>query len=126
MDGVNALGSSAKGEPVNGGSSLAGVLQVLYQTISELNLQLPENQRMEKSPEVVLLGAGGKLDSLNLVNFIVITEQKLEESLGFRVDLTQDDPFSPTTGHFGTVQSLATYIAELAEKRLGRVPGPAR
>ncbi len=123
MDGVNALGSSSKAEPIGSGSSLDGVLQVLYQSISELNVQLPEKQRMEKSSEVVLLGTGGKLDSLNLVNFIVITEQKLEEFLGFRIDLTQDDPFSPTTGHFATVRSLANYIAELAEKkRLGTEP----
>jgi acyl carrier protein len=117
MDGVNALGSPAKAEALAGGGSLGGVLQILYESIAELNVQLPEKQRMEKSSDVVLLGAGGKLDSLSLVNFIVITEQKLEEFFGFRVDLTQDDPFSPTSGHFGTVNSLATYIAELAEKK---------
>jgi acyl carrier protein len=117
MDGVNALGSPAKAEALGGGGSLGGVLQILYESIAELNVQLPEKQRMEKSSDVVLLGAGGKLDSLSLVNFIVITEQKLEEFFGFRVDLTQDDPFSPTSGHFGTVNSLATYIAELAEKK---------
>jgi acyl carrier protein len=122
MDGVNALGSPAKAKALGCGGSLGGVLQVLYESITELNVQLPEQQRMEKSSEVVLLGAGGKLDSLSLVNFIVITEQKLEDFFGFRVDLTQDDPFSPTTGHFASVHSLATYIAELAEKKkLGTV-----
>jgi acyl carrier protein len=75
---------------------------------------LPEGQRIEKSPAAVLFGAGGKLDSLALANFIVITEQKLDEYFGCRVDLTQDDPFSPTTGHFGTIRSLATYVSKLA------------
>jgi acyl carrier protein len=122
MDGVNALSSSAKPESAsaNGGTNLAGVLRVVYESISELNLQLPANQRMEKSPEAVLLGAGGKLDSLRLVNFIVITEKKLQDFLGFPIDLTEDDPFSPTTGHFRTVHSLATYICESAERRSTR------
>jgi hypothetical protein len=120
MEGINAKDFSMKTESLDGGRNFNGVLQVLYDSISELNLQLPENQRLEKSPGVALLGAGGKLDSLNLVNFIVISEQKLEDFLGFRVDLTQDDPFSASTGHFATLHSLATYIAELADKRMAR------
>jgi acyl carrier protein len=120
MDATNALGSSVKEPSANGTSFLDGVLRVMYESISEVNLQLPENQRMERSLATILLGEGGKLDSLGLVNFIVITEQKLEEFLGVRIDLTENDPFSPTTGHFRTVQSLATYICDLAENRPGR------
>jgi acyl carrier protein len=119
MDGINALGSSVKEPSANGTGFLDGVLRVMYESISEVNAQLPENQRIEKSLATILLGEGGKLDSLGLVNFIVITEQKLEEFCGFRIDLTENDPFSPATGHFRTVQSLASYICELAEKRPG-------
>lgn len=120
IDGTNTPGSSVKEPSANGTSFFDGVLRVMYESISEVNLQLPENKRMDKSLATILLGEGGKLDSLGLVNFIVITEQKLEELFGMRIDLTENDPFSPTTGHFRTVQSLATYICELAENRPGR------
>ncbi|HSY64214.1 MAG TPA: acyl carrier protein [Terriglobales bacterium] len=120
MDGTNSFGSSVKEPSANGTSLLDGVLRVMYDSIAEVNLQLPEHQRIEKSLTTILLGDGGRLDSLGLVNFIVITEQKLEEFLGVRIDLTENDPFSPNTGHFRTVQSLATYICELAENRVGR------
>jgi acyl carrier protein len=102
--------------PPTGPSSLDAVFKVLYESISELNLQLPQNKRIEKSPATILSGEGGKLDSLSLANFIVIAEQKLEDAFGFRVDLTEDDPFSPATGHFRTLQSLATYFSTLVRR----------
>jgi acyl carrier protein len=117
--GIKSLESSVKEPSRDCTSHLDSVLRVIYESISELNVQLPEEQRIPKSLSAVLFGAGGTLDSLGLANFIVITEQKLEECYGFRIDLTEDDPFSPTTGHFRTVHSLATYVSELAARRPG-------
>jgi acyl carrier protein len=114
MEGIKSLEPQAKEAAVSGSNRLEEVLKIIYESVSELNLQLSEGQRIEKSPATVLFGAGGKLDSLALANFIVITEQKLEESFGCRIDLTEDDPFSPATGHFSTIRSLATYVSELA------------
>jgi acyl carrier protein len=115
--GIKSLESSMKAQ--DGTSHLDGVLPLIYESIAGLNVQLPEEQQIRKSLSTVLFGAGGTLDSLGLANFIVILEQKLEESYGFRVDLTEDDPFSPSTGHFRTVHSLATYVSELAARRPG-------
>jgi acyl carrier protein len=99
------------------GSAEDGVLKAIYQSISDLNVQLPQEQRVEKSPHAVLFGAGGKLDSLGLANFIVMAEQKLYDSLGLRINLTEDDPFSPNTGHFRTIESLANYVSDLVSRR---------
>jgi acyl carrier protein len=96
------------------------VLHIVYSALFELNLQLPKSEHLEKSPSTVLVGTGG-LDSLTLSNFIVITEQMLEQSLGCKIDLTRGDPFSPTTGHFRTVSSLATYISALMQQEPGRL-----
>jgi acyl carrier protein len=114
MEGIKSFEPPVREAAAVDSSRLDRVLKVIYESVSELNLQLQEGQRIEKSPATVLFGSGGKLDSLALANFIVITEQKLEESFGCRVDLTKDDPFSPATGHFGTIRSLATYVSELA------------
>jgi len=117
--GIKSLESSIQESSQDRTGHLDGVLRVIYESIADLNMQLPEEQRIRKSLSTVLFGAGGTLDSLGLANFIVIAEQKLEESYGFRIDLTEDDPFSPTTGHFRTVNSLATYVSELAARRPG-------
>jgi len=95
-----------------------GIVGVVYSAISELNLQLPKGNGVEQSLSTVLFGAGGRLDSLALANFIVMMETKLEKELGFHVDLTLDDPFSPETGHFRTVQALVSYISGLAARKV--------
>ena len=117
--GIKSLESSVNEPSQDCTNHLDGVLGVIYEAIADLNMQLSEGQRIPKALSTVLFGAGGTLDSLGLANFIVITEQKLEESYGFRIDLTEDDPFSPTTGHFRTVHSLATYVWKLAARRSG-------
>jgi acyl carrier protein len=117
MEGTKSLESSVKEPSTSRMSHLDDVLRIIYESISDLNLQLPAEKQIAKSLSTILFGGGGKLDSLGLANFIVITEQKLEECYGFRIDLTADDPFSPTTGHFRSIQSLATYIFELTSRR---------
>jgi acyl carrier protein len=120
IDGIKACGPAMNEPSGTSVSSFDNVLKVIYESISDLNLQLPPDRRMELSASTVLSGGGTRLDSLGLGNFIVIAEQKLEEYFGFRFDLTEDDPFSPATGHFRTVQSLAAYVCEIADKK---VPG---
>ena len=93
------------------------VVGAIYSALSELSLQLPKGEQVEQSLSTVLLGAGGKLDSLALANLIVIAEEKLETAFGFQIDLTQDDPFSSETGHSRTVQSLVGYISGLVQQR---------
>lgn len=115
-EGINFAPLSVKEPSASRKSHFDDVLAVIYEAISDLNLQLPPEQRIEKSSSTVLFGAGGKLDSLGLANFIVMAEEKLEDRYGFHVNLTADDPFSPTTGHFRTLHSLATYVSELTTK----------
>ena len=96
---------------------LSRIVDVIYAALAELNLQLPKDRQIEQSLTTVLFGTGGKLDSLALVNFIVIAEEKMDGVFGFRIDLTQDDPFAPGTGHFRTVRTLVDYIASRDAKQ---------
>jgi acyl carrier protein len=102
---------------IESASSLDRSVSGIYSALSELNLQLPRGMRVENSLNTVLFGAGSVLDSLALANLIVILEAKLETAFGFQIDLTQDDPFSPETGHFQTVQSLVDYVSGLVQLR---------
>lgn len=92
------------------------ILAVIYQAMAEVNLQLSTGQRLWPSLDTALFGDEGTLDSMGLGNFIVITEQMLEERFGSRIDLTQDDPFSPTNGHFKTVGSLVSYVTDQLQR----------
>ncbi|HEB50696.1 MAG TPA: acyl carrier protein [Desulfobulbus sp.] len=92
------------------------IIQILYRAIDDLNLQLPPEQRLEKSAETVLFGEGGRLDSLGLVTFIVAAEQKVTEVAGITLTLADEKAMSRRNSPFRTVGTLAEYIGErLAE-----------
>lgn len=106
---------SATLDPRGAAEKFEEAVKVIYGAIAQLNPQLPKEQQLQPSLDTALFGSEGKLDSLGVANLIVIMEQKLEECYGFKVDLTQDDPFSLGSGHFRNISSLATYIFNLVQ-----------
>jgi hypothetical protein len=91
------------------------VLRVVYKALDELNLQRPRNQRISPSPNSILFGENGDLNSLELSNFIVLMEQMVQEMFRTEIDLTEDDPFSLEHGHMRTVDSLTSHISNLMQ-----------
>ena len=62
------------------------ILKSIYNAVDEVNEQLPEGQSLEKSPSTVLLGESGKLESIDLVNILVATEENIEEAEDVEVE----------------------------------------
>ena len=93
------------------------VIQTIFEVIEEINPGIPESRRLNKSPDTVLFGEGGSLDSLGLVNFIVTTEQKIQESFGVTVVLADEKAMSLRNSPFRTVQTLAEYVSVLLKER---------
>jgi len=83
---------------------------LVFEAIDELNEQLPEEQLLIKSPDTVLLGDSGNLDSLGLVNLIVLIEQKMEEELGFYIALADSINTTQEGNPFETIGSLQSHI----------------
>jgi len=63
------------------------ITSAVYQAVDDLNGQLPRSQRLVKSVDTPLLGAGATLDSLGLVNLIAAAQQRIEETFGVRLTL---------------------------------------
>ena len=99
---------------LNCSTTADGILSAIYAAIVEVNLHLPKHKQLEPGLTTPLFGDGGQLDSLGLANFIVVCEEKLEEAVGVRLDLTENDPFSPETGHFLTVETLLLHVNSIA------------
>ncbi len=91
------------------------VVSVLLESIAELNKQLPPVARLDASPDASLTGSGARLDSLGLINFIVIAEEKLEEEFGSRIGLVDSDGVGERVETFSTLRSLANYVTRLIE-----------
>ena len=93
------------------------IIEALFASIDEINEFLPAERHVEKSADSILFGAGGKLDSIGLVSFIVAAEQKLAETLGITLTLADERALSQKNSPFRTVGTLTQYISSLlAEK----------
>ncbi len=64
------------------------LLDIIYQSLEEVNEQLPNDQQIQKSLGATLVGRAGGLDSLGFVNFIALVEEKCAHKYGVTVSLT--------------------------------------
>jgi hypothetical protein len=87
------------------------VLQVLSRAVGELNQQLPRDQRIQPVPGARLFGGGGPLDSLGLINLVVITEEMSQREFGREVSLSQHLESDAAGNPFATVDTLADLLA---------------
>ena len=91
---------------------------VIMNSIEEFNRQLENEDQLEKSPNTILFGNGGVLDSLGLVNFIVIVEQNIENEFDATITLADERAMSQQTSPFRTVGTLTDYIEMLLGEKL--------
>ena len=90
-------------------------LRAVYSTIDDVNLTLPAEGRLSKSPETALFGEDGRLDSVGLINFVIAAEQKLQETFGVPLSLTGEETISRQNEVFRNVRSLVNHVVSLVE-----------
>lgn len=96
------------------------ITQMLFNVLDELNQLRPKEEQLKKDLGTPIAGDFGKLDSAELINLIVLTEQNTAQELGRPILLTDDRTMSQLNEVFRTVGSLADYIHLLLnEKRDG-------
>src|SRR5437773_69109 len=89
------------------------VTDILFAVIDDTNFGLSPAATLEKSLDTPLFGRGASLDSMGLVSFLVVTEQKLEEALNVSVILADESAMSQERSPFRTIGSLVDYIVRL-------------
>ena len=85
----------------------------VFAALDELNALRAQDEQLPKSLDTPLTGERGSLDSLGVVNLIVILEQRLDEIVGKSVSLLDDERLDPTAGQFNTVGSLVGHLERL-------------
>jgi acyl carrier protein len=98
------------------------VLQI-EKSLQELNQQLPPEAQIEVSPDAILLGSDGRLDSLGLVNLILLIEERMADELGAVISLTDENTLSQPEAVFRDVQTLARHILALTGRGASDVRG---
>ena len=100
-------------------NTLAGkqkLLDVLYEALAEVNLELIEEDQLACEPGTVLFGRGASIDSMDLVRLVVLYEQKINEIVGSELSLTDDRAMSQQNSPFQTVGSLVDYADHLLKE----------
>ncbi len=85
----------------------------IYEAIDELNPQL-DGITLERSEETILFGDGAALDSLNLVNLVMMVEQNIMMETGEEVLLASEAAMSRKRSPYRSVKALAEYATEVA------------
>jgi hypothetical protein len=87
--------------------------QLVCEAIDVVNRQLPPSRRLHKDPQTVIVGGGGSLDSLGLINFVITLEEKASDAIGSPIQLLDESAIIDEQGPFRTVASLASFLATL-------------
>jgi D-alanine--poly(phosphoribitol) ligase subunit 2 len=88
------------------------VIDAVNSAVDELNEVLDPGEGLDKSPEVALIGRDARLDSLGLVNLIVIIEEKIQQKFGVGITLVDERAMSQSKSPFRTLGSLADFVQE--------------
>ena len=83
---------------------------LIINAVKELNEQLPQEQQLAKSTKTVIFGKDGRLDSLGLVNLLVIIEQNIEDEFDVIITIADERAMSQKRSPFRTIGTLADYI----------------
>ena len=90
------------------------IKSAVFQAVDEVNSQLLEEQKLDKSPEEIIVGREAKLDSLALVNLIVDVESKIDHEFGVNINFVNE--IVQGEFPFNTIGSLIEYLVILLEK----------
>lgn len=91
------------------------ILEAIYKAIDKYNLDRSIRHQIKKTPKSVLIGDGGKLDSMGFVIFMVEVEKAIKEE--FRINLNlSEGVLSEKESPLETIQSLANYIYSKEER----------
>ena len=94
---------------------------LIFNAIKEINEQLPQEQQLGQSTKTVLFGKDGRLDSLGLVNILVIIEQNIEDEFDVIITIADERAMSQKHSPFRTIGTLADYIDMLLKEN--QIPG---
>jgi acyl carrier protein len=73
------------------------LIEIVYQSLDEVNEQLPNDVQIQKSLDSSFVGRNGGLDSLGFVNFVALVEEKCAHRYGVTLslaDILSDDGYA--------------------------------
>ncbi len=88
------------------------VLDSIYAAIDDYNLDVPESDQLDKTPETFLFDENGKLDSVGYATLSAAIENRIEQSFGQRLSVFTQEASARSDKPLATVRSLTAYFAQ--------------
>jgi acyl carrier protein len=88
------------------------VLASIYAAIDDYNMDIPESDHLDKTPDTLLFDEQGKLDSVGLVTLSTAIETRIEQALGQRLSVFTQEASARSDKPLATVKSLTAYFAQ--------------
>lgn len=93
------------------------VVDAVFSAVDALNAQRRDKPPLEKDLGTVLYGTGSAVDSLGLIELVVVVEEQVERDLGLSITLVDDRALSQETSPFSTLGTLVDYVHLLGEEQ---------
>lgn len=85
-------------------------MQVIEQALQQTNRTRENKIDLSNLSSVRLYGGGGVFDSMQLVNFLVLVEQLVDDEFGQAIALTSEKAVSMRVSPFSSTTTLAAFI----------------
>ncbi len=94
------------------------ILDIIYESIDDINEDRDDTEKIVKAEETVLLGQEGVLDSFGLVSLIVAIEQSIEEQFNVTLVLADEKAMSMRNSPFRAIGIFADHISNRLEENV--------
>ena len=92
------------------GNGQALAQSLIYAAVDDTNEMIPEDRRINKSYDTILIGKNSPMDSLALINLLVSLEDKVITR--FAISLHLYNEIAKPSGPFATLGTLIMYVTE--------------
>ncbi len=95
------------------------IQQIIFDAIDDLNRTLEEDKRLTRSLGTILFGpGGGKLDSLGMINFMLIIQNKINQTFQLKLTMFNERLLSQQEGNLRTVARLIDYVLNIVTQQI--------
>lgn len=88
---------------------------IVKEAVDELNEQLEDDDKLEYSEDIRLIGKNAKIDSMDFVTLITIIEELILDKFDKDIHIVSDSAFSREKSPFYSIGTLSSFVKELIE-----------
>jgi acyl carrier protein len=92
------------------------IQNIIFDALEMVNHSRDDDDKVPITPETLLFGDDGHLDSMGLVSLLIDVEESLLAK-DFKISLSDERAMSEKNSPFKSIPSLTRYIAKLMEEK---------